>query len=319
MKLTRALFGGLGDALAAPSLLIFLWLVLLFVALPAGVLMEESIRASIGHSRADEGLRAGLDQTWLGEYRSRARGLERTMRESIVGIGAVLDNLESWFSGELFRRPRTTAFGAVYLSLWLFLLGGLLDRFARRERKFVLGPYLAACARFLPRLVRLTLFSGLFYYGVYRLARWLFPWIERRTGELTVEKTVLAAHLGGAVVVVSLLALVNLIFGYAKIAVVYEGRRSVLGALLRAARFVARRRGKTIGLYCLLASMAVLIVGLYALAAPGPGQGTLLAVGLAFAVGQIYLMARLTLRLTFFSAQMRLYESERFGDVARAR
>lgn len=311
----RALIGGLGDALASPRQLVVLWLALLLVALPAGVLIEESIHASIGASRVDENLRQGLDLAWLSEYSSRARGLERSVRPSIVGRGAVFDNLESWFSGALFLDTRTVAFGVAYALIWLLLLGGVLDRFARREHKFVAAPFMAAGARFFPRLLRLTVLSGVLYFGIYRLARWLFPWIERLTRDVTVERNLLLANLAGACVVVVLLGLVNLIFGYAKIAVVYEGRRSSLGALMRAARFVARHPGKTIGLYLLLALVALLVIALYAILAPGPGQSTTAGVALALLLGQLFLVARLAVRLTFFGAQMRLYESARFSGA----
>jgi hypothetical protein len=314
----RALVGGLGDTLASPSQLAVIWLVLLLVALPAGVLIEESIHASIGASRVDESLRQGLDLGWLGEYRSRARGLEESVQPSIVGRGAVYDNLESWFSGGLFLDTSTVGIGAAYALIWLFLLGGVLDRCARRERKFVLAPFMAAGARFFPRLLRLTVISGVLYFGIYRFARWLFPWIERSLRDVTVERQVLSAHLAGALVVVALLGLVNLIFGYAKIAVVYEGRRSALGALMRAARFVAGQPGKTIGLYLTLALIGLFLIALYVLLAPGPGQSTGLGIALGFLVGQLYLVARLALRLTFFSAQMRLYESQRFGGAVRS-
>lgn len=312
----RALLGGLGDALASPRQLVVLWLALLLVALPVGVLMEESIHASIGASRVDEGLREGLDLAWLGEFRDGAEGLAESLRPSVVGRGAIFDNLESWFSGALFLDTRTVAFGVAYALIWLFLLGGVLDRFARRERKFVLAPFMAAGARFFPRLLRLTAMSALLYWAIYRFARWLFPWIENLTREVTVERQVLLANLAGALVVVTLLGLVNLLFGYAKIAVVYEGRRSSLGALARAARFVATRPGPVVGLYLALAVLALLVIALYALVAPGAGQSTALGIAAAFAVGQLFLLARLALRLTFFGAQLRLYETRRFRGAA---
>ena len=314
----RALFGGLGDSLASPRLLAVLWLTLVLVALPAGVLIQESLHAAIGSSRVEEGLRQGLDLSWVGEYASRARGLERTFRASIVGRGAVFDNLEAWFRGDLFLEPGKVAFGAAYALIWLFLLGGVLDRFARRERKLVLAPFVAAGARFFPRLLRLTVVSGLLYYAVYRFARWLFPWIEELSREVTVERTVLAAYLGGAALIVLLLGLINLLFGYAKIAVVFEGRRSSLGALLRAIRFAARHPVKVVGLYLALTLLAVALIALYATLAPGPGQSSVPSIALAFLIGQLYLVARLAVRLTFFSAQMRLYEAERpHGAAAR--
>lgn len=312
----RALLGGLGDALGSPRLLAVLWLALLLLALPAGLLMEESIHSAIGASRVEEGLRQGLDLSWLGEYASRARGLEETLRPSIVGRGAVLDNLESWFSGELFTDPRTLGFGAAYALVWLFLLGGVLDRFARRERRLVLAPFMAAGARFFPRLLRLTVLSGLLYFAIYRFARWLFPWLELLMRDVAEERRVLLTYLGGALLVVALLGLVNLLFGYAKIAVVYDGRRSSLGALVRAGRFVLRHPVKVVGLYLALAALAVALIAVYVLLAPGPGQSTALGIALAFVGGQLFLVARLALRLTFFGAQMRLYDAERLRGAA---
>ena len=96
---------------------------------------------------------------------------------------------------------------------------------------------------------------------------------------------------------------------------VYEGKRSSLGALLRAARFVAGHPGKAIGLYLGLALITLTVIASYASVAPGPDQSTALGIALAFLVGQLFLLARLALRLTFFSAQMRLYESSRFGGA----
>ena len=66
------------------------------------------------------------------------------------------------------------------------------------------------------------------------------------------------------------------------------------------------------------AGIGLSLVAVYALVAPGPGQSTVAGITLAFLVGQLYLVARLALRLTFFGAQMRLYESRRFG-AARSR
>ncbi len=316
MSITRAFAAGVRDAVGSPALVAVLWLALVAVALPAGVIIEQSIRQSIGASRVDESLLAGLDLGWLGEYEAAARGLERSVSVSMVGAGAVFDNLEAWFSGELFTLLPAAAWGALYAAVWLFLLGGVLDRLARRQRGFVLAPFVAAGARFFPRLLRLAAVSAVFYWAVYRLGRWLFPWIERRLGEVTVERTMLAAHLAGAALVVLLLAVGNLVFIYAKIALVCEGRRSALVAVLRAVRFVAARPLRAIALYGLLGLLAVALVALYAAVAPGPGQGSWPAVLAAFAVGQLYLVARLTLRLAWLGAHVRFWERERLSSAA---
>ena len=89
-------------------------------------------------------LRGELELGWWSEYADRATGIEKSFKPSVVSAAAFFDNLEAWFSGELFLDTRTLAVGAAYALVWLFLLGGVLDRFARRERKFVLAPFAAA-------------------------------------------------------------------------------------------------------------------------------------------------------------------------------
>ena len=62
---------GLGRAVAAPGLLLLLWLVNLLIALPAAILIEESIHDSLKWSRARELLREGFDTGWYGEFKQR--------------------------------------------------------------------------------------------------------------------------------------------------------------------------------------------------------------------------------------------------------
>ncbi len=57
-----------------------------------------------------------------------------------------------------------------------------------------------------------------------------------------------------------------------------------------------------------------LLVWLYSLVAPGPGQSGTITILLAFLVGQIYLIARLGLKLLFLAGHTALFQSaERRG------
>ena len=64
-----------------------------------------------------------------------------------------------------------------------------------------------------------------------------------------------------------------MLFDYAKIRTVVEDRRSVIGALLAAGRFVRRRPGATLGLYLLTGLLFVAVLAVYAIAAPGAEGG----------------------------------------------
>src|SRR5204862_2538677 len=93
---------------------------------------------------------------------------------------------------------------------------------------------------------------------------------------------------------------------------VVEDRRSMLGAIAAAIRFV-RHNGAAAGLYALNVAIFALGVGLYGLVAPGAGNSGL-TMWLAFALGQIYLIARLWVKLVFWGSETALFQ----GRLAHA-
>jgi hypothetical protein len=199
--------------------------------------------------------------------------------------------------------------GIAYLVLWVLLLGGILEIMARRERRPTLTDFLSSGGRFFFRFGQLTLMSGVLYYLVYLLGRWLFFTIEDATRDVTVERVVLLCTLAGAALVLFLLCLINAAFDYAKIATVIEGGgKSMVRMAARGFRFVLAEPRKTMGLYFALGLVGLVLLGLYSLVAPGARQATLPGIVVAFLVGQIYLVIKLVIRLTFYASQMALYE-----------
>ncbi len=88
----------------------------------------------------------------------------------------------------------------------------------------------------------------------------------------------------------------------------------MIGALGAGARFVRRNAGAAIGLYALNALVFLAVIGLYGLVAPG---GASSASG--FAIGQIYIVLRVAVRLLFAGSQIALFQSRlaHAGYVAR--
>ena len=309
MSAIRAIFVGLWRAIESPGLVIWLWLVNFAIALPAGVVMSESIRSSIGSSQVHEELATGFDLGWYGEFREGAVGLERTFTPTIVGPGAIYNNVEGWLFGGLFQQfPGVVGLGVLYALVWALFVGGILDRFSKSEGFFSLSRFFSNGGRFFFRFVRLIVLAGVLYYLIYRFAEWLFGRIDYWTRDVTVEGTVLIYVLLGTAVVVFLLTLVNMAFDYAKIATFVEDRSSMVLAALRGLLFVLSHPAKAFGLYYGLGILAIVLLGLYAFVAPGAGQSTMTGVVLAFAIGQAYLVAKLVVRLAFYGGQLSLYE-----------
>lgn len=287
-----------------------MWLVNLLFALPFAWMIGESIEQSVGGSLVHEDLRSGFDTGWYGEYADEAKGIETTFKPTLVGAGAVLHNLEDWLTGKLFtRNPAVVGVGVVYGLLWSFLMGGLLDRYARPAEKAVRARFAQAGGLYFFRFVRLTLISAVLYYLIFRLHGWMFDWLESLTRDVTSEWTVLWYSLSVYLLTAFLLTLVHMSFVYAKVATVVENRKVMLLAALRGVGFVFSFPGKTFGLYygLILVSGAMLLV--YSLIAPGAGQSNLITIFLAFLVGQIYLIAKLFVRLTLYAGQTHLFKA----------
>jgi hypothetical protein len=230
-----------------------------------------------------------------------------TFKPTIIGFAAVLDNLSAFI--EATPRPLVIVSAAsAYIALWLFAAGGIIDRYARDRRTGIHG-FFAASGVFFTRFIRLgivqllvygVLFGGLHPY----LFSELFP---RLTRETTVERNAFFLRLGLYVVFGLCVAAANLIFDYAKVRAVVEDRRSMIGALQGAIRFTLRNRAAA-GLYALNVLLFAAAIGLYALVAPGAGGGRL-SVAIAFAIGQVYVAARLWIKLLFWSSATALFQS----------
>lgn len=311
MQSFRSMIEGLRRAAGSPSIVLWLWAVNLVLALPAAWAMATSLHDSTASRLATEGLRTGFDMTWFGEYADLARGIERTFTPAVAGAGAFYANLEGWISDGMFREPpAVVGLGLLQALVWALLLGGIVHRFRRPVGGFRLSGFLRSGGRYFFRFVRLMVLSGVLYYLVYRLAGWASGSLASRMRDVTSERTVLWATLAMALGTVLLLALVHMVFAFAKIATVVENRRSMLLAVLRGLGFVLSNPGKVAGLYAGMGLLWAALLAGYAWLAPGVGQQSWPSVILAFAGSQFFLMARIGMILALLGGQLSLFESE---------
>ena len=201
----------------------------------------------------------------------------------LLGTGAFalpvvfLSGIFPWRSvHHLASNPPPNAFEAAVplacAAAWAFLTGGVIERLARQRRVGGAG-FFTACGVHVWRLIRLAVLAGV----VHALLRGaLHPWLldavldalhRRPDGvlpETAVRRTL--AGLTGA-----LAAGVTVVFDYARVRTVVEDRRSTIGALLAAGRFVRRRPAAVAGLWLLNAALAGIVLAAHDLAAPDPG------------------------------------------------
>jgi hypothetical protein len=234
--------------------------------------------------------------------------LGTTFTPAIIGFAATLDNVSSVLDG---RRQVVAVAGtlALYLLAWTFLAGGILDRYARQRATRAFG-FFAASGVYFFRFLRLALLAGLLYWWLFTYVReWLL--VERLADisrNVAVERLAFLWRALFYALFGMLLVLANALFDYTKVRLVVEDRRSVLGAVGAALRFIRRRPLRVFGLYGLNALVFLAVVAIWALVAPGAGStGASLWIG--FAAGQLYLLARLLLKLHFLASETSLFQA----------
>ena len=312
MAAAQAFRDGVRRVNGAPALVAGMVGVTFLVAFPLSLALRGMLEAHLGNSLYGQAAADGVPYDWWQEFSAQASGLGTTFVPSIVGFGAVLDNL----AGLLDNLPLASTIAgatAAWMVVWSFLSGGVLDRLARVRPTRAHG-FFAACGVHFWRFARLGIAAGIVYYLLFAFVHpLLFDDIyERLTRDLTVERTAFLVRLAGYLVFGLLLALASLLFDYARIRIVVEDRRSAIGALAASARFVRRHPGAIV-LYFLNGGAFLLAVLAYAVIAPGaPRSGS--AAWFVLAIGQLYIVLRHYLKLVFYASQTAYFQ----GALAHA-
>lgn len=311
MRAARSIARGLRQALAAPKLILLLWLVNLIAVLPATLMMASSIEEDLGESLFADSLAERLDTDWLAERDHRAQGIATTFTPPrLFGKGVVLENLDKWMSGSLLTiNPAITAFALLYALVWIVLQGGVLDRLAQPQVRFTPQRFFAASGRYAPRLAVLAAMAGIVYYLVYRGAGLVFGRLEEASRDVPSEGTVFGWVLAATIGLVLVLQAVRLVFDFAKIAIVIDDVRMAPKALWIGLRFVLARPLRTVGVYAGVGILSLALMALYALLAPGAGQNGWLLVVLALVLSQLFVIGRLFLRVSLLGAALDTYRA----------
>ena len=309
-----AFVDGVNRVKRAPWLVLGLWLTTILLTLPLAITLQAMLAGHLGSSVAAEEAAAGVNFDWWNEFLAQAAGVGQSFVPAIIGFAAVVKNLSGVADAQGLPVVIAAAVSA-HIVLSMFLLGGVMDRLAR-DRAIGTSGFFAASGVYFVRFLRLGIVAAGTYWMLFA---WLHPWLfgqvyEGLTRELTVERTAFLYRVLFYALFFAIVAGVNLVFDYAKVRAVVEDRRSMIGALVAGARFVRRNPGATIGLYALNTLGFAGVIGLYALVAPG---ATSSAGG--FAIGQLYIVLRVVVRLLFAGSQIALFQSRlaHAGYVAR--
>jgi hypothetical protein len=222
-----ALLDGALRTRRAPAILALVWMATVVAAIPLTSLLKGELTRQLGGSLEAESAAAGVNYDWMLEFVAQAApsSLGSTLTPTVVGIGAPADNLSALLDREP-RLPLVMAVGVLYLALWTFLAGGIIERYARR-RPLRAAHFLWASSVYFTRFLRLGAVSfaayGILLGGLHPL---LFDTLFTAwTADVDSEPRAFAvrALLYGSFVLT--LAACNVVFDYAKIRAVVEPSR----------------------------------------------------------------------------------------------
>jgi hypothetical protein len=314
----RAAIDGMRRVNRAPAVLMGVWALTVLVSLPLALVLRGMLAEHLGSSLAADSAAAGVNYDWMQEFSEQATGLGVTFKPTIIGFGAVLDNLSA-FVDKTERPVVIVGAAAAYVLLWTFLAGGIIDRLARDRATRAYG-FFSTSGVFFFRFLRLAAVQLLVYAFLFGVVHgWLFDRAyPRLTHDVTVERTAFFIRLALYLVFGILVAAGTVIFDYTKVRAVVEDRRSMIGAIGAALGFIRRHAGAVAGLFLVNFTLFAALVALYGLIAPGAGRGGI-TMWLGFALGQLYIVCRLWLKLTFWASETALFQSRlaHAGYVAR--
>jgi hypothetical protein len=304
----KAVRDGMRRVNSAPAVLTGVLALTFLLALPLGLVLRGMLGESLGASLAADAAASGVNSDWWSTFSSQATGLAVTFTPRILGFGAVLSNI----SAVLDAQPQAlvvTGAAAAYVLLWTFLVGGILDRYAR-NRPTRTAAFFAACGVYFFRFLRLAVFAAIGYLFLFGpLHRWLFdlfyPWATR---DWTVERNAFVLRVTLYALFGGVALAVNLWLDYAKVRAVVEDRRSMIGALIAAFRFIRRHPAQAAGLYLADSLLFVVVIAIYAAVVPGAGT-TGWSMWLGFALSEMYLLARLWVKLVFYASEVSLFQA----------
>jgi len=251
--------------------------------LPAAALTTIAFQL-LGHSAWAEQLGRRLDLEWIGELMATY---------GAIPIGSVM----------------AAAIGVLAISILvhIFLMGGAIERFARRQW-FSAALFFGGCGRNFWRLFRLALYCLVLLAAVVGINMGLAALGEKIWGKGSEATPLIHWIWFRAAVMIALLGLLNLIFDYAAIYLVAEDNRKAFRTIWRTCRFLWRNFGRTAGLAAVLWGIWVLLIAAYFGISQVFPQHTLVAVLVLLLVRQAMVLGRIWSRLLFYSTQCEMYD-----------
>lgn len=289
---------GLARASRQRKLIALLLVTNILFAAPLTLPIFLLILQTAGGTRAARTLFADkLDFLWLADFiNGQFDGF------SIISTGALLALL-------------LVVLGAVYLLVNMLFAGGILNVLADEDGRFTMQRFWAGCGAYFARFFRLWCTSLFFYAAVLVIYKLLMIPVNAADRRASAAQPGILKRWAVIVLFLLLLAVVNMIFDYAKIGAVVGDRRRMLRETARAVRFTLRRFAPALSLYLLIAVVGLAVFSLFTWLRSLIPQSSYVALFAAVLLGQLALASRLWTRVAFYAAELDYYRRHAVEEI----
>ncbi len=317
--MTGALRAGFRSLARNWGLVALVLLANLALGLVLAVPLSMQLAGDLANRGASTGMMYGFDYDWWAEWSEQQEGPPSALSPDLLGAGFAFRNLDlllrGGVPGGLFARgrvpldPTILGVGALYLLLQVFLAGGLLGVFRAPRGGWTVRGLIHGSGFYFGRILRVSLLALGAAGVVFALNAPLARWVDEVAREAVSERTALLLVLGRHALLLLALVLLHMASSHAKVAVVREERLSASLAFLSSLGFCARNLPAALGQYVVVGAAGVALLALF-----GAVDARLVVIGwrsqlVALALFQLFLAARIALRLGLLASQLELQAS----------
>ena len=330
MNIMSSFKQGVKLATRTKRMILFAWFLNVLFAMVLALPVLKQLDGYLRDSVMDEQVLKQLDPAWVESYRVDMEKSEytRSLDYTIFGYAPFINHLEMQMEGGFIRtlsgflydffvrwqlNPGSFSLlffiSLLYVCVNTFLAGGFVGMYSKDYRSSF-PEFLMDGARYFGKFFRIALVALVVYYLFFAIVvNWVNNSIYESTQNDASETVPYLYYMIRNVVVLLLMSLLFMIFDYTRIRMVVDDRTSALASTAAGARFAVPRFARTYGLYLLLTAIGVLFVIVYALLEKSMPQETYWPLVFLFILQQLYMVARLWLKATFYASQITMYRT----------